>query len=507
MHEYDQNFSQHVLLQIGEFLDNPDVLARPHEYASLVREMKLEAILVTENSPYAEVRAVVENTDNVDMPSFTFRTWIIGLIFSGIGAAINQLFSLRQPPITITSEVAQLLAWPVGKILEAVLPDKGFYIRGKRHSINPGPFNKKEHMLITIMATVAFNTPYTTDIIVSQYLPQYFNQSYAADFGYQILGGLGTNLCGYGLAGLARRFLIYPSYTVWPASLVTIALNRALHDSADQNHAIRGPFNRMYSWTRMRFFTIMFLAMFVYFWFPGYIFTALSTFNWISWIAPNHMALNNIVGSVNGLGFNPWPTFDFNTICSWIQSSYNPLVFPAYTTFNIAGGMLIASFFTIGFYWTNTWNTSYLPINSNHIWDNTGNPYNVSRAIDERGIFDFDKYQQYSQPWLAAGNLSSESHYLRSFTDHLPLDYFWFFAQYTSAFGYAVIFHRREMAQGFKGFWKSVKRLGRHDVTIEDDLTEDIHARLMKSYPEVPEWWYLTVLLIAMGVGMAGVGA
>ena len=63
------------------------------------------------------------------------------------------------------------------------------------------------------------------------------------------------------------------------------------------------------------------------------------------------------------------------------------------------------------------------------------------------------------------------------------------------------------MAQGFKGFWKSVKRLGKHDETIEDDLTEDIHARLMKSYPEVPEWWYLAVLLVAMGIGMAGVGA
>ena len=69
---------------------------------------------------------------------------------------------------------------PAGKLFETVLPDWGITFRGKRHSINPGKFNKKEHMLITIMATVAFNTPYTGNIIVSQYLPQYFNQSYAA---------------------------------------------------------------------------------------------------------------------------------------------------------------------------------------------------------------------------------------------------------------------------------------------------------------------------------------
>ena len=42
--------------------------------------------------------------------------------------------------------------------------------------------------------------------------------------------------------------------------------------------------------------------MFIWFWFPSFLFTALSTFNWMSWIAPNNGPLNNIVGSVNGLG-------------------------------------------------------------------------------------------------------------------------------------------------------------------------------------------------------------
>jgi hypothetical protein len=29
--------------------------------------------------------------------------------------------------------------------------------------------------------------------------------------------------------------------------------------------------------------------MFIYFWFPNYIFQALSYFNWIVWIAPNNV--------------------------------------------------------------------------------------------------------------------------------------------------------------------------------------------------------------------------
>lgn len=38
------------------------------------------------------------------------------------------------------------------------------------------------------------------------------------------------NLMGFGLAGLAKRFLVYPSFCIWPRSLVTVAINQSLHD-------------------------------------------------------------------------------------------------------------------------------------------------------------------------------------------------------------------------------------------------------------------------------------
>lgn len=69
-------------------------------------------------------------------------------------------------------------------------------------------------MLITIMASVGYATPYTDNIIWAQYLPQYFNQSYAGHFSYQILIALSTNFIGYGIAGLCRRFLVYPAQYV-----------------------------------------------------------------------------------------------------------------------------------------------------------------------------------------------------------------------------------------------------------------------------------------------------
>jgi len=150
---------------------------------------------------------------------------------------------------------------PVGKFMAKVLPDKRFRLMGKEHSLNPGPFNKKEHMLITIMANVAFNTPYTGYTIFVQALPVYFNQPYAYGFGYQILSTMATNFLGYGLAGLSRRFIVWPSWAIWPNSLSTLALLKAFH--AETNEPVKGPFGRMYTWSREKYFMIVFAAMFV----------------------------------------------------------------------------------------------------------------------------------------------------------------------------------------------------------------------------------------------------
>lgn len=89
-------------------------------------------------------------------------------------------------------------------------------------------------------------------------------------------------------------------------------------------------------------------------------------------------------------------------------------------------------------------------------------------------------------------------------------NYFWFFAIYTCTISYTFLYHRHEIAHGFKGLFRSIKQMinkTADTVDAEDDLGEDIHWRLMKRYDEVPEWWYLITLLVALGLGMAGVGA
>ncbi|KAK5662394.1 hypothetical protein OQA88_8304 [Cercophora sp. LCS_1] len=481
LHERDPNFPQTVIDRIKEFLGNDDAFEKPEEHAHLIYEMKLEAALITSNSPYSEVRSVVDNHDDLYMPSSTIRAWVIGLMFSVIIAAINQLFSIRFPPVYIGSNVAQLLSYPLGKLCDRFLPDWGFTLSGVRHSLNPGPFSKKEHMLITIMATVSTGGAYTANIVWVQYLPIWFNQKYAGQFSYQILVALSTNLIGYGVAGLTRRFLVYPSYCVWPASLSTIALNTAFHSK--ENLEVEGPFGKWYRVARYKFFLYAFGCMFVWFWIPDSLFTALGSFSWITWISPNNIVLSAISGFKNGLGFNPWPTFDWNVL-QW--DGTDPLMIPFFTTANKFVGSVMSSFVVMAVWFSNSFFTAYLPINTNSPWDNTGHPYDVSRAIDGKGILDKDKYEAYSPVYLGAGNL---------------VVYMFFFAIYPATLVYVALNHRYELMLGFKnlikGFWKA-KESGTAQYL-------DVHNRLMAKYTEVPEWWYFILLIIAVACGAVGI--
>lgn len=458
--------------------------------------MKTQAALIINNSPYAEVRSVVDNHDDPTLPVSTIRAWVIGIFFSCCIAFINSFFDVRLPSIYVISTVPQLLAYPVGKFLERALPDAGFTAFGVRHSLNPGPFNKKEHMLITIMSNVAKSAPYTNYIVWIQVLPRFFNQPWAINIGYQVLIALSTNFIGYGLAGICRRFLVYPAYCVWPSSLVTIALNSAFHDASTEAATVVGPFKSVWKIPRLKYFCYAFGLMFVYFWFPNYIFSALSFFSWMSWIAPDNIHLANITGGLTGLGLNPFPTFDWNIL----TFNIDPLMVPFFSTFNFFLGAIFSMLIITAIYYTNTFNTAYLPINSNRPFDHFGQPYNVSAIIDKNGIFDGAKYAAYSPPFLAAGNLAV---------------YMFFFGLYSATVTYGILYHRHEILLGFRDVWQNLKqwwmRLGKPRASTRSNSPSsdvnmlDIHNRLMRAYPEVPEWWYMICLFVAIALGMVGI--
>lgn len=199
--------------------------------------------------------------------------------------------------------------------------------------------------------------------------------------------------------------------------------------------------------------------MFVWYWFPGYIFTSLTLFNWLAWIHPYDFNLTAITGLKNGLGFNPLPTFDWNVATHSVDS----LVIPFAVTINTFIGCFLGGIVILGIYYTNTYNTGYLPINTNSMFNHYGQRYNVSAILDDRWWLDETKYQAYSQVHLAASSLAS----------------WWFdFAVYTTATSYTVLYHCRDIVNGFRCLFRGYKK------TSRSDEFDDIHSRLMSAYRE-----------------------
>jgi hypothetical protein len=60
-----------------------------------------------EDSPYEEVRAAVKNTDGGE-PASTVRAWVLGLLFTTLGAGVNMFLSMRSPAINFPNIVVLL---------------------------------------------------------------------------------------------------------------------------------------------------------------------------------------------------------------------------------------------------------------------------------------------------------------------------------------------------------------------------------------------------------------
>jgi hypothetical protein len=105
---------------------------------------------------------------------------------------------------------------------------------------------------------------------------------------YQVLLILSTQILGYSLAGLTRRYLVRPSGMIWPSTLVSTAMFTALHK--DENKPADG-------WTisPRKFFARVFSGSVAFYFLPGLLFPALSYFSVVTWFAPKNVVVANLV--------------------------------------------------------------------------------------------------------------------------------------------------------------------------------------------------------------------
>jgi OPT family small oligopeptide transporter len=420
-----------------------------------------------EDSPYPEVRAAVHPYDDPSLPCNTLRAWAIGLSLIFLGASMNTLFSLRSPNISLGALIAQVIAWPLGRGWARFVPDKEVTVpllwfgKGVRREVglkrvrlklNPGPFNVKEHAIIVVMASVSFSVAYATDIILAQKV------FYKQDFGllWQLLLVVSTQSLGYGIAGMMRRFLVYPAAMIWPGNLVSVTLMNAMYESSeDRDPTVIGG-----SMPRYRWFGLITAGAFVYYFIPGFLAQFLSSFAFMTWLAPESPVVNQLFGSTTGLSLLPI-TFDWTQISGFVGS---PLIPPWHAIANTMVGVVL--FFVLlasALHYSGTWYSQYLPMSDSNTYDNTGKQYDVSRILSADYTLDVEAYNNYSPLFLSTT---------------FAISYGLSFAAIASLVVYTYLHHG-------KTIWRQYK-----SSTTEKP---DIHMKLMRRYKEAPTWWYMSL--------------
>ncbi|KAL0317966.1 UNVERIFIED_CONTAM: Oligopeptide transporter 6 [Sesamum angustifolium] len=401
-----------------------------------------------------QVDVTVPKTDDPTMPVYTFRVWLLGITACLLLSFVNQFFWYRTEPLIISSISAQIAVVPIGHLMAQVITKRSF-LKGTmlEFTLNPGPFNIKEHVMITMLANAGAGTVYATHILSAVKL--YYKKNLGLVPAFIVM--LTTQLLGYGWAGIFRKYLVEPGEMWWPSNLVQVSLFRALHEKEKRPKG---------GTSRTQFFLIALACSFAYYIFPGYFFQMLTSISWICWLNPKSVLVNQVGSGLNGLGIGALG-FDWSTISAYLGS---PLASPWFASANVAAGFVLVMYvLTPVGYWFNLYNAKNFPIYSSNLFQLDGSKYNTTAIINSH--FNLDK-----AAYAKAGPL-----YLSTM---FALTYGLGFATLSATLVHVLLFNGRDL-------WKQTK------MAFKANRKMDVHTRLMKAYKQLPWWGVLLACAVA----------
>lgn len=404
--------------------------------------------------------------DDPTLPVFTFRSMFLGTGLACFGAVLGQLFYFRPQTVTVSSLFLQIIAFILGKILDQAIPGPGVSAKIKTRDnafwrfMNHGPFNLKEHVAITIMAATASDSALAISIFAAQDL--YYNVRPNAAVGIFTL--IGSQLIGYGLAGLARQYLVYPTWAVYPHIIPPVQLFDAMHRG-------QGLFLQK---KRVRFFWTVFVAIFIWEWFPEYIAPTLTGVS-IFCLANRHSAwFTRIFGGAagnEGLGTFAL-SFDWNYVGSG-GSAIGSLFTPLSTQMSLYAGCAVCMIAFCACYANNIWNAQNFPFLTQLLYYENGTEYDQLRILNDDFTLNSTKLEIEGLPWYAASQLLykvSRTMYIGAAVTHFAL------------------WHAKDV-------WEIVKNASTHEC-------DDAHYKKMKVYKEVPWYWYGGIFIVCFAIAL-----
>ncbi|KZV25328.1 oligopeptide transporter 4-like [Dorcoceras hygrometricum] len=431
-----------------------------------------------ELSPIEEVRLTVPTTDDPELPVWTFRMWVLGLFSCVLLSFLNQFFSYRKEPLVISQITVIVASLPIGRFMAAVLPTKRWTVSVPRFgplelTLNPGPFNIKEHVLISIFANAgsAFGNGPAYAVMIVDIIIAFYRRKISFLAGWLLV--ITTQVLGYGWAGLLRKYVVEPAHMWWPSTLVQISLFKTLHEKEheDDGETSDGNVGKKRPMSRPKFFVIALGCSFCWYIFPGYLFRTLSSISWICWVFPKSVTAHQIGSGLHGLGVGAF-TLDWATVASFL---FSPLISPFFAIANVLVGYVVIMYIVIPIsYWgLNVYHAKNFPIFSADLFTADGQDYDISKIVNSKFELDTDQYQKQGRI-----NLST----------FFALTYGFGFATIAATVSHVALFYGREIYHRYKASTKGKM---------------DIHSRLMKRYQDIPSWWFYILLGVTMLVALA----
>ncbi|KAF0449703.1 opt family small oligopeptide transporter [Gigaspora margarita] len=409
--------------------------------------------LDNETSQILRVAAAVSTKDNPTLPCLTFRFWVLSSLFTSLGAALSEFYYFRPNGGTFSMFFVLLVSYILGVWMEKVLPTRTFKFKNWKFSLNPGPFNVKEHVCIFVAAGAGGGSAYATDIIAIKDL--FYNTKVNFLNGFLLL--MSTQILGYGLAGFLRKFLVRPANMIWPSNLVYASMYNTLHGNISETR------------DKIQFFVTAFTAMFVWQFVPQYMFTWLTSMALLCLFAPYSKIIKHLGSGYHGVGILNF-SLDWNSI-----GQFGPLYTPWWAQLNFYLGVIIGAWIIAPLaYYYNVFNAQNFPFLATHSLDKDGQRYNQSAIIDQStGSLNVTAYENYSPVYLSVT---------------FALSYLYSFIGLTAVISHVFLFYGKEIWQRFKA--------------SRGEEQDDIHCKLMNNYPEIPNTWYALIFTIMLIIAM-----
>lgn len=332
-----------------------------------------------------------------------------------------------------------------------------------------------------IMSSTASSAPLAMEVLAVTKM--YYGKSINGFIGFLLI--ISTQCLGYGIAGVLRSVLTYPTKMLYPSTLPVASLLEVLHGEKSEVKK------------RLRVFYIGFTVLFFWEFFPQFIMPLLTGISIFCLTKRDSMVFTRLFGGSNGnegLGF-------MSFCLDWQYISGTPMWLPLQTLCNNLVGWVLCIVCFMGVYYGNIWNSRNFPFLTQLLYtgESTAQKYvrfNQTEILNSKYEVDYTLLEEKGIPYFAGSFIV----YLISTNVAI-----------TGTFTHLLLFHYNDIKSAWSfmtpsaikstftnGNWKFWK----NPSDTRDPNSTDPHVKLMLTYKDAPNWWYGMVFILSICTGL-----